>query len=114
MKIKLASVVTCYKPKKTDIKKITTLSEHFNYVLVVCNYDQNFKGSYNLDLLNKKNIFIIKNNKNYGVAKAMNQGMDFFSDKNVDWICFMDQDSSFISKPKEIILKFGELNLPKN
>jgi len=115
MKIKIATVVTCYKPKKTDIQNIKILSNIFNYVLVVCNYDENFKNYYNLNLLKKENIFFKVNNKNYGVAKAMNQGIDFFSKRKlVDWICFMDQDSTFINNPKDIIIKFLESNFPKN
>jgi rhamnosyltransferase len=48
---------------------------------------------------------IILNKKNYGIAKALNQGVEYFKEKDYDWVLTLDHDTVL---PRDYILKFEE------
>ncbi len=39
-------------------------------------------------------LTIIKNSENYGIAKAFNQGINYFNKKAAKWVLILDQDSA--------------------
>lgn len=81
--------------------------------MIVC-IDNN---SSNIDLVQKllsnySNIIIIRNNKNQGIAKALNQILIYAKENNYEWILTMDQDS--VVRPmllKEYAKQLGDRRL---
>lgn len=58
-------------------------------------------------ILNKKNIFIVQNNKNIGVAKSRNIGID---KSRGEFIAFLDCDDIWLPKKIELQYKFMHKN----
>jgi rhamnosyltransferase len=55
------------------------------------NSNKNTKSA--LENIKERNIKIIYNNKNYGIARALNEGVVFAKKNDFKWILTMDQDS---------------------
>lgn len=87
-----ASIIT-FNP---NIKRLEyTIKSIYNQVDCLVFIDNN---SNNIDeimvLVNKlESINIIKNNKNEGIAKALNQAKDYALSENKEWLLTLDQDS---------------------
>lgn len=61
-------------------------------IVVVDNHSQNIKEIEEL-IDDFPRVYIIYNEKNYGIARALNQIMEFAKKNNLDWALLLDQDS---------------------
>lgn len=103
----LSTVISIYKPKIEFIKKINEYIHLFEKIILVINQDIDDQVDYTKHFIKHRKIVILKNSKNYGVAKAMNQGLKILnSDNNTKWACLLDQDSSFLIDPSIILKNF--------
>jgi rhamnosyltransferase len=103
----LSTVISIYKPKIEFIKKINGYIQLFEKIVLVINQDMDNNIDYTKHFIKHRKIVILKNSKNYGVAKAMNQGLKILkSEKNTKWVCLLDQDSSFLINPSIILKNF--------
>ena len=71
-------------------------------------------NSNNIHLIEKKyklykNIVIIKNHNNIGIAAALNQMMSYFQSKNYHWVVTLDQDSVCPQNLMEEYVKYIDL-----
>lgn len=87
-----AGIVT-YNP---DIKRLTenidAISNQVNRVVLVDNGSKNIED---IEILIDKfdNAIIIKNHRNLGIAKALNDAMNYGYTNSYDWMLTLDQDS---------------------
>jgi rhamnosyltransferase len=103
---KIAAGIVLYNP---DIKRlnenVSSISSQVNIIILIDNgstnieYVQSFYADY-------KNLYIIKNKINVGIAKAMNQIIYFCIDNHIEWVLTLDQDSVCSSNFIESYLKF--------
>ena len=102
----LAGIVT-YNPDINKLKQcFLSICRQVDAVLIVDN------ASYNIDKIKDliKNFTIKKqvivNNKNLGIAKALNQILNYASDNNFEWFLTLDQDSICNKKMIEIYKQY--------
>lgn len=100
--LKVAGVVVLYNPTDEDISNIDTYIDEVDVLYVV----DNTKGNRNDNRLPKNNkIKYIYNNKNLGIAEALNIAAKEAIKEKYDWILTMDQDTRFDDKVIENVKK---------
>ena len=82
---------------------ISTISNQVNYIIIV---DNNSSDQLIFKKLEFEKTYIIFNNQNFGIAKALNQGIKKAITLDCDWVITFDQDS----KPKTNIFPFSSIN----
>lgn len=91
----LAGVVVLYNPGSDIVSNIKTYIDNVDKLYLIDNSPQNNRNYFlNDDVYNNK-IEYIFNNKNEGVAVAINKGATLARDAGYQWLLTMDQDSSF-------------------
>ncbi|MEX6088119.1 glycosyltransferase [Raoultella planticola] len=95
METRLAGVVVLYNPGMDTINNIKTYIENVDKLYLIDNSSQNNKNYFTNDNFCKDKIEYIFNNKNEGVAVAINKGALLARDAGYEWLLTMDQDSSF-------------------
>lgn len=102
--MKLAAVVVLYNPDNSIKNNIGSYIDSVDKLYLVDNSDQKMSFKYN----NKKVKYIF-NNKNLGIAKALNIGAQEAINEGFEWLLTMDQDSCFnnndIDKMKEFLYR---------
>src|SRR5579863_3585019 len=89
------AVVVTYHPDATAIARLGSLATQFANVIVV----DNDSGQETLTALRNeagecRNVVLINNPKNAGVAAALNQGCRREADEGANWVAMFDQDSA--------------------
>lgn len=105
--MKILAGIVLFNP---DIKRlecnINTIINQVDKVLLIDNNSKNIDEIKALCFNNDK-ISIICNKENYGIAKALNQILNYSYENNFDWFLTLDQDSvsnsELISKYKEFM-----------
>lgn len=101
--IKLAAVMVLYNPDKKVKENIKKLIKEVDKLYLVDNSDNNNFGKEMLD----KKIEYLPNNKNLGIASALNIGAKQAIKDKFKWLLTMDQDSYFkenhLSEMKKLI-----------
>lgn len=84
--------IVVYNPDYQQLEKaIQVLAWQDCEILLI---DNSEKGEKHLEYIEEKNrCTVIYNKKNCGVAKAYNQIMHFFSDRGIEYVLTLDQDS---------------------
>ncbi|HFQ7084993.1 TPA: glycosyltransferase [Raoultella planticola ATCC 33531] len=95
METRLAGVVVLYNPGMDVINNIKTYIENVDKLYLIDNSFQNNNSYFLNDSLFDNKIEYIFNNKNEGVAVAINKGAILARDAGYEWLLTMDQDSSF-------------------
>ena len=90
----IMAVVVLYNPNDSVINNIATYQQHIKKTIIVDNSER-----VNITIINElgkmPNIEIIINNKNIGIAAALNIGIEKAITNGANWILTMDQDSFF-------------------
>jgi len=85
-------VVVTYNPTTQVHDLLSGLPPSISKIIV----DNNSQAE-SAEIVNKlgehTNVTVIKNNENYGIAKALNQGIEAAKDLNFKWVLTFDQDS---------------------
>ena len=93
--MKTSATVIWYNPDNENINNIKT---YINYVEKIYIIDNSMKSNMKLSSsLNNDKIEYVYNNKNLGIAKALNLACEKAINDGFEWILTMDQDSSFDS-----------------
>ena len=93
--MKIPATVIWYNPDNENINNIKT---YINYVEKIYIIDNSMKNNTKLSSsLNNDKIEYVYNNKNLGIAKALNLACEKAINDGFEWILTMDQDSSFDS-----------------
>ncbi|AIJ04918.1 glycosyl transferase family protein [Methanocaldococcus bathoardescens] len=111
--MKIAGVVVLYHPEKENI--IESINSYLDYIDVLYAIDNTEKSNEkhrevinNLKEIDK--IEYIPNNKNLGIAKALNMGAKRAIEQGYKWLLTMDQDSKFKEGSFDKMLEFIKNN----
>lgn len=88
----ICAVIVSYNGLQLISKTIELIKKQVNEVLIVDNSSDELTKQYLSGLCCDKTT-IIYNDKNLGVAFALNQGIKYASDHNYEWLLTLDQDS---------------------
>lgn len=89
-KATIAGIVT-FNPDVNRLKKnIEAIIYQVKAVVIVDNNSSNIKD---IELLSYRNLIIIKNDSNKGIAFALNQMLEWADKKGFGWVITLDQDS---------------------
>lgn len=86
--MRTAAIIVTYNPKGDLSNLVSSLFSTVDYIIVVDN------GSRNFSIVQDDKIWVIKNNQNLGIAKALNIGIEKARELMVDYVVLFDQDSS--------------------
>ena len=92
---RIPATVIWYNPDNENIKNIRTYIDYVEKLYIIDNSKENNKKL--ADSLNNLKAEYIYNEKNLGIAKALNLACEKAANDNFEWILTMDQDSSFDS-----------------
>lgn len=92
---KIASLIITYNPDAGLLNLVETIFNQVNLVIIVDNFSDNSSSVF-IDLIKEKypEIKLIKNDNNFGIAKALNQGFEEAKKSNIDHVLTFDQDST--------------------
>ena len=93
--MKIPATVIWYNPDDENIKNIRTYIDYVEKLYIIDNSKENNKKL--ADSLNNLKTEYIYNDKNLGIAKALNLACEKAANDNFEWLLTMDQDSSFDS-----------------
>ena len=86
--------ITLFNPDVARLEEnISSIYGQVDRVICVDNGSDNIKSIEDCVLKNWKNITIIKNGKNEGIAKALNQMFEFAIEQQYEYVLTLDQDS---------------------
>ena len=90
---RVCGIIVLYNPDVERLyKNVMALINQVEELVMVDNYSTNIQAVKER-LTGVDRISYIFNNQNEGIAKALNQGMQFAQDRNYKWALTMDQDS---------------------
>ena len=92
---RIPATVIWYNPDNENIKNIRTYIDYVEKLYIIDNSKENNKKL--ADSLNNLKAEYIYNDKNLGIAKALNLACEKAASEDFEWILTMDQDSSFDS-----------------
>lgn len=89
----ICCIIITFNPNEELIKLLNIIDSQVSKIIIVDNFSEreNFKIFENSIQFNK--IQLIKNNSNYGIAKALNQGVLLAKQLGYDWAITFDQDT---------------------
>ena len=104
--IRIAATVTFYNPDQEIIKNMKSYIDSVEKVYIIDNSSND-----NIKLIpNNKKIVYIANNKNLGVASALNIAANMAIDDGYNWLLTMDQDSEFKDDNLKKMISYLEKN----
>jgi len=109
----ICAVIVSYEPDESIIRLYNSIKEQVNEIIIVDNASSCKQSKDILESLSKE-VKIIYNDKNYGIAKALNQGAKYAIDNNYKWLLTLDQDSEFIEGTYKLLLSAYDKLSDKN
>ena len=113
MKNKVCASIITYNIDKKIIDVVNSVINQVEYVVIIDNGSSQDTISILKELGKKEKVELILNQSNNGIAKALNQGVEFAKSKKLEWILTLDHDSICDEHMIENMLKIKEL-YPKN
>ena len=91
----IVSIIVTNDCDKDIFKSIDIVLEQVNHIIIIDNKSnsESVKNLISIQRRNSKNVTLVLNAENYGLAKAQNQGIKLASKRKHKWILFLDQDS---------------------
>ncbi len=103
----ICAVIVSYEPDESITHLYESIQNQVDEIIIIDNSSRN-KNSKEILLNLSKKIKIIYNDKNYGVAKALNQGALYAIENNYKWLLTLDQDSKFFQGTYDLLIKSYE------
>lgn len=89
----IAAGIVLYNPDLSRLKEnINAILPQVDFIILIDNDSTNI-GKVEAEYRKLNNIYLIKNEKNMGIAKALNKIVRFCEHKNCEWVLTLDQDS---------------------
>ncbi len=104
-KLKIAGLVVLYNPPNDIIENIKTYINQLDVLLVIDNSEKANEEIVN-SIKNFSKVIYVANNKNLGLAAAINYGINFAKQREYDWLLTMDHDSEFTTGSLEMMLGY--------
>lgn len=86
------ALIVLYYPDKDFLNNLECIKKQFPLVILV----DNTPGG--AEIVSLKKIILVGNQENYGIAKALNQGIKIALEHNYDWVATFDQDTKIFEK----------------
>lgn len=109
----ILAVIVSYNPNDSIIKLYQSIKNQVDELIIVDNFSTNKESKQILETLSKE-ATIIYNDKNLGIATALNQGAKYAISNGYKWLLTLDQDSEFFPHTYETILASYEKMDDKN
>ena len=92
---KICGAITLYNPTKEELDNLSLYIKFFDS-LFICNNTDDSSQNNSLDYLNEcENVYIISSGTNQGLSISLNLLCDAAIFQEYDYICLLDQDSTF-------------------
>lgn len=105
----ICCLIITYNPDKNLLALISTLNKQVNKIIIVDNNSEGEGLQLILKIAENNEFHIIRNNKNFGIAKALNQGVFEARKMKYNWLITFDQDSTPYYNIIDIISNVYEL-----
>lgn len=89
----IGAVIITYNIDEQIYVNIDSIINQVQEVLIIDNCSVNTTKEILKNISTNNKISIIYNNENYGIARALNQGLRYFVERNYDWVITLDHDS---------------------
>jgi len=111
---KIASITVLYNPGKSFQGNILSYAGYVDDVIIINNSDNENSDITGIPGVSSDKLHIINYGKNFGIARALNDGTKKAIELGAEWILTMDQDSCF--NPDEIsrYIHRVKLQMPNN
>ena len=103
----ICCIIITYNPDDRLLGLINTLNSQVDKIIIVDNNSNRFGLVLQADESNE--LLLIRNKENFGIAKALNQGVSEAIKMKYDWVITFDQDSTPYNNIIEIISNVYEL-----
>lgn len=107
-KYSIYAIIVSYEPNSSLVRLYESIKGQVDEIVIIDNNSSNTESIRILKELEIKNISIIYNKENLGVASALNQGVKVAIDKKYKWILTLDQDSEFLPTTYKSLLESYE------
>jgi rhamnosyltransferase len=98
----ICSVIITFNPDNNLIELIERLSSSGIYIIII---DNNSKVIEEDKITSFKNLHYLKNEINYGIAKALNQGVDIAHSMGYQCVLTFDQDTGILPEFSDILIE---------
>lgn len=112
--MKIGAVVILYNPNEEVVDNILTYANIVDELYVIDNSEGCNKPLLDNSGLSKVGYRYIGLGKNYGIAKALNVGINIAISEKCTWVLTMDQDSGFENNIISIYREYLKNNLSEN
>ena len=93
MSKKIAASIVLYNPEIARLKEnISSVINQVNQIVLVDNGSKNIEEIDSLEIV-KNHCVLVKNRENKGLARALNQAMEWAAANKYEWVLTLDQDS---------------------
>lgn len=99
----IGCLIVTYNPSAELYNLIANIKSQVDKIIIVDNNSNQQVLSALIKYSEKENIILMLNKENYGIAKALNQGVVQAKKMNYDWVITFDQDSMPFQNIMEII-----------
>ena len=96
--VRICGVVVTYFPANDIASRLARIARQVDTLVVVDNSASPDISAILGDAAARTNAELVSNPRNVGVARALNQGIDFARAQAADWVLFFDQDSEPIDE----------------
>jgi rhamnosyltransferase len=98
----ICAVIVTYQPDLDFVNRLKNILRQFAHAVIVDNASRD--GSLSLlKSLSADDVNIIFNEKNFGIAKALNQGIFWAKENNYEFVITFDQDSEILESRTNIL-----------
>jgi rhamnosyltransferase len=96
----ICALIITFNPDDNISELVKLIESKVDHVIIVDNHSKDNGLKLLIDLQELKKVTVIYNPENYGIAKALNIGVQHANSLTYDWVLMFDQDS----KPFETII----------
>jgi rhamnosyltransferase len=110
----ICCAIITFNPDRGLLELIDVIESQVNRIIIIDNFSDEDKIGIVTNCAKYERIEIIKNCNNLGIAKALNQGVEFAKQKGFNWVITFDQDTKPFNNIIDIISKVYYLYPDKN
>jgi len=92
-KNQICCIIIAYNPDQVIYELINIIKNQVNKIILVDNRSDMIIRNKLISISYQLDIYLIKNNENFGIAKALNQGLEAAKSMGFEWALIFDQDS---------------------
>ena len=99
----ICCLIITYNPNEDFFNLINEIKNQVREIIVVDNNSEKILKERLISFCSNSMTNLILNSENYGIAKALNQGIELAKAKKYEWVLIFDQDSKPFSNAVDIL-----------